>query len=219
MAWPSSAPRTWVDGERETAAIFNAEVRDAGQSGPMATTVTGLAALFSGTPGAGARGYIKYGSSPFDYVALVYDTATTKWAEQDADLVVQAVATVTGAGTGYSVAVQGPLMDHKLLADAGLKLYIRVKAYANAGASSSMFVNCLVSTGAAGGALTSDVTNVTSEVSTASATDVLLDSGWNILNGSVSVAGLITLNIGMKRTGATSGNIRAGTAIWCRWGT
>lgn len=219
MAWPSSAPRTWTDGERETAAIFNAEIRDAMSSGPMATTVAGLNALFPGTPGAGARGYIKYGASPFDYIALVYETVSGKWAEQDADLVVQAVATVTGAGTSYTVAVQGPLMDHKLLYDAGLKLYIRVKAYANAGASSSMFVNCLVSTGAAAGALTSDVTNATSEVSTASTSDVLLDSGWNVLNVATSTPGLITLNIGMKRTGANSGNIRAGSAIWCRWGT
>ncbi len=215
MGW--TLPRTWVAGETVTAALLNTHLRDNLQSRPEASTVTALNALYNGTPGNGAPGFIKVGSSPFDIVALKYDATLSKWVEEDSDLMVSLLAAASTTATTYTSAAAGPLMPHKVFTDAGLVLNARVQMNATAGASSSVQVACLVSTGNAAGALTLDATNVTGAATTSSATQVNVDGGWTAISGSITPKDVCSLSIGVKRTGTNNGTANAGTALWMRW--
>ncbi len=217
MAWPSSGPRTWAAG-MVTVAYMN-ELRDSLKSGPVSSTVTGLNNLYggAGVMDTGARGYIKVGSSPFDYVSLVYDSALAKWVEEDADLMVSLVTDATTTATTYTLAAAGPLMPLKAFTDAGLLPSLRVETLAIAGASSSVQVAGLVSTGDAAGALTLDTTNVTGAATTSSASAVIVDGGWTAISLSITVKQYCALGIGIKRTGTANGTAKASTALWMRW--
>ncbi len=209
--------RTWVAGETVTAALLNTHLRDNLQSRPEASTVTALNALYNGTPGNGAPGFIKVGSSPFDIVALKYDATLSKWVEEDADLMVSLVTDATTTATTYTLAAAGPLMPLKAFTDAGLLPSLRVETLAIAGASSSVQVAGLVSTGDAAGALTLDTTNVTGAATTSSASAVIVDGGWTAISLSITVKQYCALGIGIKRTGTANGTAKASTALWMRW--
>ncbi len=214
MSW--SDPQTVVPGGSGTAALWDSDVRDNMQAGPVASSVTALNALVT-HKAAGCRGFIKVGSSPYDVVSLVWDATLSKWVEEDADLMVSLISAATTTSTSYTSMAAGPLMPHKIFTDAGLVLNARIQAQATAGASSSIQIACIVSTGNAAGALTLDTTNVTGSITTSSASPVLVDGGWTAISGSITPKDVCSLSIGAKRTGSNNGNANSGTALWMRW--
>jgi hypothetical protein len=214
MAWTN--PRTWVTGETVTAAIVNPHVRDNLQSGPIASTVTALNALVTNKSD-GCRGYIRVGSSPYDIVSLVWNLSAGAWQEEDAELVCQVLTDQTTSATTYTVAAGGAMMSHKVFTDAGLVLQVRVQALLTAGASSTVIASCLASTGNLAGAMTLDSVNNTGIAQNGTTSQITEDSGWVALNGSVTPKDYVQLSIGMTRTGAANGTVKAGTALWQRW--
>lgn len=76
MAW--TAPRTWVVGEIATAAQFNTHLRDnisalVGQAATVSALQTAIGAAD------GIRGRLRAGSTPFEYLDVVYDATYGKW--------------------------------------------------------------------------------------------------------------------------------------------
>jgi hypothetical protein len=196
---------------------MNAHVRDNLQSRPIATSVTALNALYNGTPGDGAPGFIRVGSSPYEFVSLLYSATLSKWVEEDADLLVSMLLSAPTTSTAYTQIAAGPLMYHKMFTDAGLVLNVKVQALLTAGASSTCVATCLASTGPLSGALTLDTTHNTGNASTSSTSAVIADGTWTALNASITPTTYVALSIGCTRTGVNNGTVGAGTALWMRW--
>lgn len=116
-------------------------------------------------------------------------------------------------GTSYSVLTRGPIIPWR----PGMTLQIRVVAWFHAGASSTAFAACRVTTGNLGGNITDDTT-ANGEVSTSSTGDTLQDSGWVSIDSSiVDAADYIGLNLASKRTGSNNGVLKTGTAVFFQW--
>lgn len=117
--------KTWNIGDVLTAADLNLYLRDnALLGGPTATTITALNALFGGTPGDGARGFIRGGSTPYQFTPLVYDATYGHWVSPEINCGYAAVGSSTSSVAVPATGVGGAI-DYGALITAGLTLQIR----------------------------------------------------------------------------------------------
>jgi len=141
----------------------------------VATTVAGLGA------GAGGKvGRLRIGSSPYEFVDLVYDSTYSKWVSAPVRQLVTAASINTASATYVGSASENPLWlpNYKALYDAGLRPQLRwFGTIRNNGGS--LGTGGLRIYDAADGD-TADGTNVGTAdcVTTTSVSNTLKDSGW-----------------------------------------
>jgi hypothetical protein len=104
----------------------------------VATTVAGL-----GTAADGALGQLRVGSTPFEFLALVYDATYGKWVSAAESLIAQPSATLTTTNTTYSTFTgdfRSFVPNAKALYDAGLRPQVYTMGFLfNSGANTTYY--------------------------------------------------------------------------------
>jgi hypothetical protein len=195
---------------------------------PGATVATTIAGLGTGT--AGRVGFLRLGTSPYDFLSLVYDATYAKWVSQvfpisgttQNGLAGQVVARFGAAGweqTGLAATTEPIIMPaaylpHKAYTDSGLTLQQRLVGSFSASAGTMTITSHNYPQDAADTTLGAD-TAVIFANAVAQTADTVRDYGWQNVSPATPKAYLRTI-VGMKNSaGVWTG--RAEGTLWGRW--
>lgn len=194
-SWPNDSAK-WARGDGSWSLLAAA----AGTSGGSLPT----------TPGSGAPGRVKAGSTPFDFITLYYDSTLARYVSAPFLMAGISAAQPTATNTSYASLTAAeqfsPLWPYKTFRDAGLSLSVRnVAIFRNSSGANTTFSAAIIQGYATNGGLTNISADGSFEVSAASASDITKDSGWTDLSESSSQDFMKTI-IRVK--------VSAGTGTW-----
>ena len=179
------------------------QVVNAGQAATVATTVAGL-----GAASTGKQGLIRAGASPYDFVALIYDSSYGKWVGQ-----AMAMPGPTGwnaSSLSYQDAalptsMNEALVPWRVLDTAGLAPQYRIQGLTSTDGVNAVFGALLVYAADANGALASQGSEFA--IVTSATTAIVLDSGWTALPGGLTVKDFLGVRRRVKQASAGSGSL------------
>lgn len=136
-----------------------------------------------GSPGTGAPGRLRTGSTPFDFITLYYDSTYGKWVSAPFAIAWTSAASPTNTGTSYSsltAAEQAqPLFPYAVFVTAGLTIETRTAGVIrNSSGANTTFLAYILQGYAINGGLTNISADGSGEVSATTGSDVCKDSGW-----------------------------------------
>lgn len=180
----------------------------------VATTISGL-----GTASGGKIGLIRAGSSPFDFLTVVYDATYSHWVSQIFPMTNALINGGTTSNTGYT-GLSGSIENRvwvpwKTYSTAGLTLQMRLIGQISAtsgnttSAALQLFSNNVGSTAAANGTQTSVIT-------TTSTSAVLGDSGWVNADAGATVHDVASVDIQIKVSAGTAAGISS-PSVYARY--
>ena len=172
-----------------------------------------------GTPTDGDAILLRAGSSPYDFVLLVYDGTYSKWVRQPMVANTKLAAGTTETSTSYvGVATSSQLSypnGWKPLSTAGLSPQFRLIAQIqNSAGGNTTFCSLLCLTADSGAAFAT-AGAAFAEVSNVGTTAALKDSGWVAIPGGITVTDFLTANIQVKVSAGT-GTLFA-CSVQIRW--
>jgi hypothetical protein len=152
----------------------------------IAATQAGTGGGLPATPGSGAPGRIRGGNSPFDFLTLYYDATLGRYVSAPFVMCQLSGAVPTSTSAVYSSLTgaeqTAPLLPYKTFVDAGLSLSLRnVAIFRNSSGANTTFSACIVQGYSVNAGLVNISNDAILEVSAATGTDVLKDSGWTDL--------------------------------------
>lgn len=182
-----------------------------------ATTIVGL-----GTASDGAIGHIRAGSTPFDFVTLVYDATYAKWVS-DAQIIgsiysVSTSSTTASAWGALSLANNsGPIIPWRIMDTAGLKPQIRLfgRLKSDTGGDGAT-VGAIYQASDLAADLGGSVTWTGTDITVTGTSSLLRDSGWVDIPGGFTIKDIILIQPTIKAV--TGGTATANSAAcWLRW--
>lgn len=162
----------------------------------------------------GAAAMLRCGSSPYDFIGLVYDDVYGHWVSPPFELASLSAAAPTTTSASYASLTAAEQQQHiwpyKAFANAGLTFQLRVTGlFRNSSGANTSYLAAVIQGVDAGGAISNVVNPEAGEVTVASSTDTGKDSGW----GTPSISSSLDLMWGLIRV-----KVSAGTGTYTRAG-
>lgn len=206
-----------VDAEGRITSASVVNITGSGGSGATAAEATTVAGL--GTPSDGAIGRIRAGSSPYDFLTVIYDSTYGHWvSEERIGKMTTAAGTSTTSGSfaNYLAAAQTmAIFPQRVFINAGLTLQLRAFALCNVSGGGITGTFSPIITGFdVGGADSTTLAGGTLQVTQTSATRSGIDSGWTSVTPSTTTD-LMDFGFLFKTSGGTFSILHAGLLF--RW--
>lgn len=176
----------------------------------VATTVGGL-----GTAADGAFGVVRTGTTPYDFMPLVYDATYTKWVSPQIVAIGGAAHGASGSSATWEDTLSNAgnaLIPYKTFTDAGLTLQVRVLGVITGGGATIDLGARLL--GYNVDAAVSQ-TGADTAMATTTGTGVLKQSGWTT-PGAITATDYAQLNIRFRTSVNNTGTLDRGTLLY-RW--
>lgn len=184
------------------------------------TTISGL-----GTAADGKMGLIRAGSTPFDFITVVYDATYGKWVSQafiTGSCDDKSGSTDRATGTGYGYANMGFINEfqYKPYADAGLTLQVRAFPWLSSSVTDgTMYAQVEVDLHDYNSDGGGSEGYIIGEVSIAGSTSTkLLSIDWTSLTGVTTIRRVFATFFNVKKVGGTgTSRVSGWSAIHSRW--
>jgi len=157
---------------------------------------------------------LRLGSSPYEFIRMVYDSTYGHWVG-GAEILLQSVSS-SSANTGnvwMNIGV-GAVIPYKALTDAALTLQVRISGVCHNPSAGTLDLGVQLTPYAVnGGAGTASTDSAL--VTTTSTSDVMLDSGW--VTAPAITANTLAKVYARLRDSVTNNNVADSVTIWGRW--
>lgn len=185
--------------------------------GKTAASVSALNTAYGGTPPDGAVGLLRMGTTPFDFILLIYDATYGKWVSDSWQLI--SGQTGNQNVTAYATFGNQTTIPWRNYQAAGLTPQFRItgQVHVNSGTETTTLAVGMAATNVGASGLPTYAGSEFAAVTGGAGTDYIVDSGWAANPSMPAVADLLWIVPRVKSSGNSIAKTQNAVGIDIRW--